>query len=127
MIGIKTATLGLWISFTCIMGFGMFVMKNQVQSLEKELVRINANISEDIKAIHVLKAEWSHLNSPARLRELAGKHIDLNPMKAGQIIRYASLPFDNQISPNDKRAIAQKNIGTYADRNRNLKLMASMD
>ena len=36
-------------------------MKNRVQDLEKELARINRTISEDIKTIHILKAEWSHL------------------------------------------------------------------
>ena len=71
----KTAALILWAALPCLLGFGILVMKNQVQTLERQLVSINRDIQEDIKTIHVLKAEWSHLNSPARLRKLALKHI----------------------------------------------------
>lgn len=70
----------------------MFVMKNQVQNLENELASINRNIEEDVKTIHILKAEWSHLNNPSRLRALATKHISLNQVKAEQIINYSALP-----------------------------------
>lgn len=51
----------------------MFVMKNQVQNLENELASINRNIEEDVKTIHILKAEWSHLNNPSRLRALGNE------------------------------------------------------
>ena len=74
-----TAKLSILITMTAFVGVGMFVLKNQVQNLETELNRINVSIQEDVKSIHVLKAEWSHLNSPQRLRTLASKHISLNP------------------------------------------------
>ena len=50
----RTATLILWVTLTCLVGFGMFVMKNQVQNLENELASINRNIEEDVKTIHIL-------------------------------------------------------------------------
>lgn len=127
MSGTKTATLSLWMALTCMVGFGMFAMKNQVQSLEKELSRINASIDNDIKTIHVLNAEWSHLNSPARLEMLAKKHAKLNPVKAEQIIAYSALPFEYEKINKDRKAIAQKNIGTYAERNRAIKVLASIN
>lgn len=117
----KTATLTLWVTLTCLVGFGMFVMKNQVQNLENELARINRNIQEDVKTIHVLKAEWSHLNSPARLRKLAIKHISLNPVQAEQIINYSALPFEYEAGDSSRRIIAQRNINTQAERNKELK------
>lgn len=126
MSGTKTATLSLWIALTCMVGFGMFAMKNQVQTLEKELNRINADIDNDIKTIHVLNAEWSHLNSPARLEALAKKHAKLNPIKAEQIIAYSSLPFEYEKINKDRKTIAQKNIGNYAERNRAIKVLASI-
>ena len=102
----RTATLSLWVTLTCLVGFGMFVMKNQVQNLENELASINRNIEEDVKTIHILKAEWSHLNS--RLRALATKHISLNQVKAEQIINYSAFPFDyEQILPVHSQMVTQ--------------------
>ncbi len=117
----KTATLGLWVALTCLVGFGMFVMKNQVQNLEKELASINHNIEEDVKTIHILKAEWSHLNNPARLRSLATKHIALNQLKAEQIINYSALPFNYESGESGRKLLARKNISNQAEKNRQLK------
>ncbi len=117
----RTATLSLWVALTCLVGFGMFVMKNQVQNLEKELASINRNIEEDVKTIHILKAEWSHLNNPSRLRALATKHISLDQLKAEQIINYSALPFDYEQGESGRRLLARKNISNQAERNKELK------
>ena len=117
----RTATLSLWVTLTCLVGFGMFVMKNQVQNLENELASINRNIEEDVKTIHILKAEWSHLNNPSRLRALATKHISLNQVKAEQIINYSALPFDYEQGESGRRLLARKNISNQAEHNKELK------
>ena len=117
----RTATLSLRVTLTCLVGFGMFVMKNQVQNLENELASINRNIEEDVKTIHILKAEWSHLNNPSRLRALATKHISLNQVKAEQIINYSALPFDYEQGESGRRLLARKNISNQAERNKELK------
>ena len=121
----RTATLSLWVTLTCLVGFGMFVMKNQVQNLENELASINRNIEEDVKTIHILKAEWSHLNNPSRLRALATKHISLNQVKAEQIINYSALPFDYEQGESGRRLLARKNISNQAERNKELKRLAT--
>ena len=125
MNGTKTATLGLWMTLVCLVAFGTFIMKNQVQALEKELNRINSDIQNDIKTIHILKAEWSHLNSPSRLKKLAEKHVLLNPVKAEQIINYSALPFEYENFDSNRRMIAQKNIGNYAEKNKNIKVLVN--
>ena len=121
MISTRTATLSLWVTLTCLVGFGMFVMKNQVQNLENALASINRNIEEDVKTIHILKAEWSHLNNPSRLRALATKHISLNQVKAEQIINYSALPLDYEQGESGRRLLARKNISNQAERNKELK------
>lgn len=123
----KTATLFVWATMVCFLGVGMFVMKYQVQDLEIELKNINNGIHEDIKTIHILKAEWSHLNSPTRLRGLASKHILLNPVKAEQIINYSALPFGYEGSESDRRLLAQRNINGYAEQNKNLKKLVKAE
>ena len=120
----KLATLALWIALPCLIGFSSLVMKNMVQELENELDSINHNIQDDIKSIHVLKAEWSHLNNPSRLRKLVAKHISLNPVQAEQIINYSALPF-NYETGESRKEIARRNIADYARNNRNLKKLAN--
>lgn len=71
----------------------MFVIKNNVISLESDLQQINAQIQSDQKAIHVLKAEWTHLNDPERIRVLSTTHAKMKPLRGEQIISFASIPF----------------------------------
>lgn len=117
----KFAVCSLLISVTAIICFGSLAVKNNVQKLEKELSAINYNIQNNIKNIHVLKAEWSHLNNPSRLRTLAAKHISLNPIQAEQIINYSELPFTQEVDESSRRLLAQKSINRQAERNRELK------
>ena len=120
----KSAAICLWATLTVFMAFGTFVLKNRVQDLEKELVRINRTIKDDMKSIHILRAEWSHLNSPERLRGLAQKHIDLKPIKAEQIIDYAALPFEYESGDTERKMLARQNINSKAARNKQLRQLA---
>lgn len=116
----KLAALALKIALPCLLCFSYLVMTNMVQELESELNSINRGIEKDIKSIHVLKAEWSHLNNPARLRKLVSKHISLNQVQAEQIINYSALPFSYEDGESRKIA-ARKNISNYAEHNKGLK------
>ena len=75
MSNVKTAISILWCLITVVIGSYYFVLTNDVQNLEKELAQINNDIKNDIRDIHILEADWSELNNPERLRELAGKYI----------------------------------------------------
>jgi len=68
-------------------GLALFVVKYQVQDLEDTLTQINREIASNRQAVHVLKAEWSHLNEPNRLRFLVARHLDLGPLENGQFTR----------------------------------------
>jgi cell division protein FtsL len=122
----KTAVFCLWFSMTIFMAFGTFVMKNYVADLEKELVQINQKINDDVKSIHILKAEWSHLNNPERLRNLASKHIALEQVKPEQIINYASLPFDYETDDATRKMIARQNVVNKAIENKELRKLAKV-
>jgi len=87
----RPATL-FWIVLAGCVGFGLYHLKNQVQALEDELFRVNRTILAEQEAIHVLRAEWSYLNQPARLQALASRHLDLGPTKPAQIGTIATLP-----------------------------------
>ena len=91
---IKTAMVFLWFTVTLVVAFGSSVLKNKVQGLERQLATINSNIQRDIDEIHVLKAEWSHFNTPERLRKLAQEQLSLENAKPEQIINYSALHFN---------------------------------
>jgi cell division protein FtsL len=63
----------------------LFTVKYQVQDLEEQLVQINRSITDDRQAIHVLKAEWSHLNEPTRLRILAERYLGMTAIDSRQV------------------------------------------
>ena len=63
----------------------LFMVKYQVQDLEEELAGLNRSITEDRQAIHVLKAEWSHLNEPKRLKSLAERYLGLSAIESEQV------------------------------------------
>lgn len=90
----------LWLTLTLVVAVGSSVLKNKVQILERRLSTINQNIQKDIENIHVLNAEWSHYNTPERLKKLAMEQLSLDRAKPEQIINYSALHFnyedDNQ-------------------------------
>lgn len=71
----------LWIGLAVLVGIALFQVKYEVQSLEDELRQLNADILHEQEQIHVLRAEWAHLNRPQRLEALAARYLDLVPMK----------------------------------------------
>lgn len=81
-------TLGLAVAA----GIGLFYAKHRVQALEVELSVLQQQILRDRESIHVLKAEWSFLNDPDRLAELARRHLDMAPVSGTQLARFEDIP-----------------------------------
>ena len=88
---IRPAT-AFWIVLAGCAGFGLYHLKHEVQALEDQLFRVNRSILAEQEAIHVLHAEWSYMNQPARLQALAARHLDLQPTKPAQLGTLATLP-----------------------------------
>jgi cell division protein FtsL len=82
----------LWLALAVVAGIGLFHVSYRVQSLEDELTQVNRQILRERETIHVLRAEWSYLNEPARLAELTHRHLTLAPLAAGQMVRIEDLP-----------------------------------
>lgn len=69
----------------------LFSVKYQVRELETELTAIERGIVREERAIHVLRAEWAHLNDPGRLRQLAERHLGMGPVSARQMETFDGL------------------------------------
>lgn len=98
-------TTFLWLLLAAVVGYGLFHVKYQVVALEEELSRLNGAILREQNQIHVLEAEWSYLNQPARLEELNDRHLHLKPIAAGQFGSIASLPMRPEPSPDGEERI----------------------
>ena len=77
----------LWAALVVAAGLLLYKVKHDVRDLEEELAALNRAIVERRDRIHVLEAEWSLLNEPERLRDLASRHLALAPLRADQLAR----------------------------------------
>ena len=82
----------LWSSLAILAGTGVLLMKNEVETEERHLLHIKKSIVATEQSLHVLRAEWSYLNDPLRLRLQAEKHLGLKPMRANQIMTLEQIP-----------------------------------
>lgn len=89
---IKRATL-IWMFLATAAGIGLFFLKYEVKSMEGQLSTIHENSIKNLEAAHVLKAEWSYLNQPARLEDMGRRLLALKPIKASQTIEIQKIPF----------------------------------
>ncbi len=86
-----------WTMLLVAVATGLYVLKNRVQDLDDRLQRLNREIVAEQEAIHILKAEWAFLNQPARLDDLARRHLGLVPEAAKQVVDMADLPLPGQV------------------------------
>ena len=75
------------------MGAASIVIGTEVHDLEDRLAGIHRDIAREQEALHVFRAEWSYLNRPERLEDLARRHLDLRVPTAEQTMRVSDLPF----------------------------------
>lgn len=92
----------LSLSLAVAAGIGLFYAKHRVQALEAELAGLQQQILRDREAIHVLRAEWSFLNDPERLAELARRHLEMAPVSGSQLARFEDIPHKLPPSPSER-------------------------
>ena len=81
-----------WLMAVIVAALGLFYVSHRVELLEGELTREQRAIVEHQEAIHVLKAEWSYLNRPERIADLARRHLALIPLSADHVVSIQDLP-----------------------------------
>jgi hypothetical protein len=88
----KGKTWLFWGGLIAAAGGVLFQTSYDVQDLEDKLAGLNRKIVEEQESIQVLKAEWSYLNDPTKLEELATAHLALQPVEARQFLALDQLP-----------------------------------
>ena len=74
-----------------VAGLYLYQVKHTVSQFDRELRDVNRRIEEVRERTQVLRAEWALLNEPDRLRQVAQRHLALEPMAPAQFIRDAEL------------------------------------
>ena len=91
-------TTMLFILIAGALSLALFSVKYHVQDLEEELAKLNRSIKIERQAIRVLKAEWSHLNNPERLRGLAERHLGLGSVVSTQMQTFEGISKPKEVS-----------------------------
>lgn len=95
------------------LSIGLYDIKYRAEIAETRAERIERDIAHEQESIRVLRAEWSYLNQPERLQELARRYTALEPLQASQIGTFADVPLphraDDYYAPN-----SGKTYGGYA-------------
>ncbi len=92
----KRFVIFCWLIAGSVTAFVLFQIKQEVRILEDEIAGTQRQILHDQESVHILEAEWSYLNSPARIAELAKKHLQLEPIPAERVIGFADLPLPGE-------------------------------
>lgn len=79
-------------------GISLFVLKYQVKEQEEILKTIHREILKNKREIHMLEAEWAHLNDPQRLLDLVVAQTDWKTISAKQIATLTDIPMKERIS-----------------------------
>lgn len=85
-----------WLVAGSVTALTLFQIKQEVRVLEEEIAATQRTLLEDQEAVHVLEAEWSYLNAPARIAALAERHLGLAPIPAERVIGFDDLPLPGQ-------------------------------
>jgi len=94
-----TAAL-VWISLCVASGFALFSIAFAVEDLEEKLASINSEIEREREATHVLVAEWTYLNRPDRIEDLARQLLPLlGPPAIEQMVAMEDIPYPSDIPP----------------------------
>jgi len=102
-----TGILGLAVA--AVAALFLFALKQDVRQMEDELRTAHRDILGQQEAIQVLETEWSYLNQPARIADLAKRHLGLQPISATRVVNLDDLPLrapsvkpaTKQITPSD--------------------------
>ncbi|OUR79198.1 hypothetical protein A9Q83_05030 [Alphaproteobacteria bacterium 46_93_T64] len=91
--------LTIFISIVVVaVSYGLYQLSYEVQSLEKDIYKIRAEILENQQATQILKAEWAYQNRPEIIQELTAKYLPLLLVAPYQVASLQDLP-ERRIDP----------------------------
>ena len=77
---------------TVLFSYGLYSINDDTDMAERGISKLRQEIDIEIETLKVLRAEWSHLNQPVRIQQLAAKYLDLVPIGLHQIVGIQDVP-----------------------------------
>ncbi len=75
----------------CGAGLYLYQVKHRAQMVDREITRAMKDTDQTRDRISLLKTEWAGLTATSRLAELAGQHLQLQPLQPTQFVRMEDL------------------------------------
>ncbi len=80
------------VALAALAGGALFHIAFQVSALEDRLALLNDEIRAERDTIHVLRAEWTHLNQPERLADLSVRYLGMEPVTVASVANVDAVP-----------------------------------
>ena len=105
-------TINILLVIAMLVGAGVvYDLKYEAERATSKVAKITRKIEAERDAIATLKAEWSLLNQPRRLQDLAERYhsyLELDPLDPTQIGTIDDIPFKPAVSAGDDRPTPPK-------------------
>lgn len=95
------------------LSIGLYDIKYRAEAAEKRARQAERDIASEQEGIRVLRAEWSYLNQPERVQELAQRYTKLEALKASQIGSFSDVPMPHK-ADDFYTPTGRKPLGGYA-------------
>jgi len=79
------SSLLFWLGMTIAASVMLYHTSDRVNALDQHLRKLNAQIEDEQKDLHVLKAEWVYLANPVRIEAEAKRHLSLQPTMPSRV------------------------------------------
>ncbi len=86
MLKLLKSSVTTYLLILAISAAFLFAIKHKVQTLSKELKEINTKIISEKENIHILKAEYTYLTNPKRIKKLVDSNLALQTVRPDQIV-----------------------------------------
>lgn len=87
-------TVVFTLAVTLLVSFAVYPIKYDSKELQKEIRRLQRDVEQERVSIDILRAEWSYLTRPGRLKKLAKEKLSLQPIGIeSRRIHVADLPY----------------------------------
>ncbi len=77
----------VWVCIFAITALTLYDLKYNVRSAQKETERLEQELIDEKRRLATLEVEWTYVSRPERVKELAARHLELQPMASSSMMQ----------------------------------------